>query len=312
MKIMKTVLSVILAILIFISVACSIVLQQINHFIGDYQALYGRIFDAKYNYYVYNKVYTSLGDHMSLIVIRPDDISDILTRDEIEENASYALKSVLTAAFTGETSDWSYENEDLHAEITALLYDYAEKENIEYEEGSDDSVYEMICETITGNLKVLADKYTTRLYAYVHKIESISSLWYYFVILYAVCVLCILLLERKTLKNAFYNIALPSYLGAFSVFVVAAIMYSKDYLSNTVLSDLSLQHFVQQIYNTALYDVRTASLVVTVSFVVLSVAAIVIISLPKRNLVKLIKKEMPGGSSETDEGITLEDTNNKT
>ncbi len=282
-KAVKIVISVILSVLMAISVVCAIVLNQVDYFIDNYDTVPARIIDSDYCDTVYREIYSELNNQMSMIVIKPDDLTDTLTRQEIAKESETAMKTMLSTVFASQAVEWEYRSDALNDKVSELLQAYADEHNIEYEPGSDTSVYDLICTTITGCMKVIPDAYALKLASVAAKAERIAGYWYLFVILYIVLAAVILIMGRKTVKNAFYNIALPSYIGAFIVFAASAILYGKKYLEETVLSNPIMQLFIQRTYDMFLYDIRNISLIVTLNFVVLSVIAVVIVSIKNKN-----------------------------
>ena len=280
---LRNIVSIFLAVLMFVSLAMGITMLMVNKIVEDVPSLGIRIVDNEYNKKMYESVYKSLENKMALVAIKPEDISDVLTEEIIKNNTMDAVVSVMNQIFSGDNADWEFKDENLREKIDALLKEYAASAGIEYEDGSSDKVYDMVCDTVTSELRIIPQSYLSKLEPIAKKIQSVCSYWIFPLILYAVCAGGILFLDRKNIKGAVYNAVLPSYFAMFTVFAGSALLYSKDYLAKTVLSDGMFQYFIRQVYNTVLYDIRQVSLILTILFLVMAVVIIIALAAKKRH-----------------------------
>lgn len=283
-RIFRKVGTFILCIAMFISLAAGIVVATVNSVLSDGSSLVIDIVDSKYNDFICDAVYTELDRKMALVVIKTDDISDIITDEVIIESIPEATGSLVNRLLGGKAEVWRYENEELRTRISELLTAYASANNIEYEEGSADQVYDLICDTVSAEINVIPQSYISKVSPLFVKLGKICSFWYIPILVYVVCTAAVIYIGRRHIKHAVYNASLPSYFAAFTVCAVSAIMYSKDYLAKTIIKNESFQHIIRQVYNSVLLDIRSTATVLSAMFIVMALVVILAISIRRRRL----------------------------
>lgn len=256
---LKKILTAVLCVCMFFTLTAGLVTLIAHRIVDSGTALGVRVIDSEYYEKVYDAVYASLEREMALVVIQPEDISDIITEDLIRENAPVAASALLRHIFDGAERDWEFESDALYERIDSYLSEYSAEAGIEYAEGSADQVYGMICDTVTAELKIVPDAVSHKAGAIVAKVRYVCGFWWLPMLLYVCFAAAVIYLGKRHMKNAAYNVVLPSYLASFTVFAAAAVLYSKDYFATTVLDDGILQHMIRQLYLTALGDVRNTA-----------------------------------------------------
>lgn len=281
-RILKKIATAILAVIMFASLAAGLFMGILNKTADDSISVSLKISDFGYSDKVYDAIYDSLERKMALVVISPEDISDIITKSVINEEAHKGAASLTDCIFGKEGVEYAYENDALFERIRTLLETYAAENHIEFEEGSAEAVYEMVCDTVTAEVRVLSPIYTEKLYTYTSKAVPMLELWW---IPFAVWVLCgagIVLLGLPHKRRTLYNILLPTYLGAFAVFAASVILYYKDYLGHTVLGGGALMPYMQGLYRAVLGNMWQSSLVISSILFAAGMLASIILSAVKR------------------------------
>ena len=274
-KILRKTITGILCVIMFLSLTVGLVAATVNSVITDNSSLVIDIVDSKYNDILCDCVYAELERKMALVVIEPDDISDIITDDVIIDAAPSATGSLINRLFGGNAEVWHYENEELRTRIGALLNAYAAANDIEYEEGSTDQVYELICDTVSAEMNVIPQSYIAKVSPLFVKLGNICSYWFIPIIIYVVCTAVLIQMGRKNIKNALYNAILPSYFAAFTVCASASIMYNKDYLAKTIIKNESFQHVLRQVYNSVLENIRNTATVLSAMLLIMALIVII-------------------------------------
>jgi len=269
-KIAKAVGTVALCLVMFVSLTALTVLATVNATLADPEALGTRLIDGELEMAVCTSVRSALEREMMRTEIRYSDIADVVTDDAVKERLPEAV-SALTSGLFGEKSEWRYEDEALLERVRSYNKDYAVKYGIEYSESDTEAVYSMITDTITSEMQVRAQVYAVKAAPIMAKVKRLCGLWFIPLLVYAAAAAGVIVIDRRRMRNALHNAMMPTYFGFFTVFVVSALMYSRDYLAKTVLGNRAFQYFLRQLWNTVLGDMRTVSLVLTL----IAVAAII-------------------------------------
>ncbi len=288
---LRKILTAVLCVVMFLSLVTGIVAAMMNSTLKDSSSLVIDVVNAEYNDILYRSLTEELEKKMALVVIKPEDISDIITEELVQDVAPVSTGSLINRLFGGDDDIWEYKSDELRARIDELLVNYAAQMGIEYEEGSGDQVYEMICDVVSSEMNVIPQAYISKVAPFVVKLGKLCSYWYVPVIVYAVCVIAVLLIGRKRIKNAIYNAVLPSYFATFTVFAVSAVLYSKDYLAKTIIKNEAFQHLLRQIYNSVLLNIRNTATTLSVVFVLMAVVVILAMVIEK---IKHRRQSSPG------------------
>lgn len=281
-RIIRSIVTVILSILMYLSFAAGILMITLNHTLDNGTDIVMRAVDSEYCEKMQRSVRNTLENKMSLMPINVDDILEFITEDVIVNDTKLAATDVVGELFGENTIKWSYENEALFEKIEILLKEYSDETGINYEEGSAEQVYGMICETVTAEIRTVSDIYTSKASPYVLKILRILSLWYIPCVLFVVFAAAELIILRHHIKNGVYNVILSAYFGAFTLLAASSIMYYKDYLGRTILGDVMLQELMQRLYLIVFYDLRQAGFVLTSLLLVMGIVMSVALALRGR------------------------------
>ena len=255
----RNIVTVILGVLIFVSFFGGLLWMLVDREVKNSGQLCVEIADTAFTSAVYESFEKSLERNMALVAIKPEDISHILTKAELTNEVPRGV-DWLTGCLMGKPHlDYKYENEELLAQIKVLLQAYADEHNVEFEEGSAEAVYGMVCDTVTAEVQLLSPKYAEKVHGVTSKLVPYLGMWYLPIAVWAVCVAGVLVIGRRRILNAVYNVILPTYLGSFTVFAAVYILYSKDYLANTVLGGTTLQLYLQRLYSGMFEGMRNAS-----------------------------------------------------
>lgn len=257
-RVLRKIVTALLCIVIFISSVVGLVTMIIDDVLAPTGKIGLVVADFEYGDKMYDTVCEKLEENMALVAITMDDISDIISEDEIRRAVPEASVFLAKRLLGVSTEEWKYENEDLRALIGEKLDAYAKANDIEYKEGSADEVYEMICGTVSAELNVVTQSYVEKVSPIFAKVRSICEYWMVFIILFLVSLAVVLIIGRRHIKKAIYNVMFPTYFAAFAVYVTSAILYSKDYLAKTILKGM-LQHYIRGVYNTILSDLKQVS-----------------------------------------------------
>jgi len=267
--------TVVLCILMFLSLALSVASAIVNSTLKDSSELVIDTVDSEYTDILYDSVCSKLQRKMALVVIKPEDISDIITKDVVIDAAPISTASVLNRLFGKEDKPWEYKSEELYTRIGELLEAYAAEMEIEYEDGSVDQVYELICKTVSDEVNVIPQSYISKVSPLFVKLGKICSLWYIPVIVYVICTAAVILLGKRNIKNAVYNAVIPSFFATFTIYAASAILYSKDYLAKTIIKNEAFQHFLRQVYNSVLLNLKTTAIALSTLFVLMGIVVII-------------------------------------
>lgn len=276
MKVVKRIISVVLAIVIFLSIIAMTLLEVANQVLSSPENLAYNVIEDEYAGTLYNEVYNDLNGFLSLVVIQTKDFEDVLTEDLIRMEGLKALTVTLTKTFGGETDEYVFESSELLSRIDERLDLYSKEYGIEYEDGAAEDVYKLITEKVTGRLRVISDSYVGIIAPYALKLERVSNFWYLPLLLALVCFAGMIVLELKKLRTALYTAVLPCYLASFTTLAFSFIMLKKDYLANVVLAEGTFKYACHRVYDIAFGYLKNISLMLTVLFLV---SAIVIIAL---------------------------------
>ena len=279
MRIFRKVCTFILCIVMFVTLAVGVVAATMNSVLSDSSALVIGIIDSKYNGFICDAVYAELDRKMALVVIETDDISDIITEDVIIESIPEATGSLMNRLLGGNAEVWRYENKELRTRISELLTAYAAENSIEYEEGSADQVYDLICDTVSAEMNVIPQSYISKVSPLLVKLGKICSFWYIPILVYVLCTAAVICIGRRHIKNAVYNAILPSYFASFVICTVTAIMYSKDYFAKTIIKNETFQHIIKQVYNSVLLNIRNTATVLSAMFIIMALVVILSMSI---------------------------------
>ncbi len=274
---LKKIAIVLLCIVIFLSSTVGLTMMIINTSLAPTGKIGLSVSDTMYGSKMYKAVCNSLEKKMALVAISFDDVSDILTEDVVRKAAPEVSVMLAKRILGTNTTEWRYKDEALLLRIEEKLTAYAEANGIEYEDGSANEVYEMICDTVSAELNVVPQSYVSKISPIFVKVRGLCKLWPIPIAVFVLACAGVILLGRRHPKRTIYTLMLPAYFSAFTVFCVSTILYSKDYLAKTVLGNEMLQYYIRGIYNAIISELKQISGVFV--FVYLLVAALVIIAI---------------------------------
>ena len=274
MKIAKNIVTVLLAVLIGLSVPLGIIVFSVRSEIGNTSLLTVKIAEDDYFELVSDRVSETVKRKLALVVITPEQLSEFFTAQALRDDALDALSATIRCAFGKDYETYSYKNDDLCAEIERILLEYSEENGVEFADGSTDKVYSMLCDAVTEELRVVPEKYANQAAKLSARVEKLCSFYYIFPVIYVVAAAAIVVLGRKRIANALYNVFLPSYLGAFAAYAVSAIMLGKDYLANTILKNEAFQYILHNLYRFVFSDMRQGAATLVITFAAASLVVI--------------------------------------
>lgn len=280
MRIVRRIASVLLCLVMLDTLAVGIVMLAVRGAVSGLSA--ADAVDDGYTELLYGELYEALEKKTALVVVKVEDISDIITEENVREEAVAASEAVICALLGRDGAEWHYENEALYERVLSVLTAYADESGIEYENGSAETVYTALCDTVTKELEVLPIGYAEKLSPAICALMRLCDAWYIPISTYIICTLCLLLIGRRYLRGALYDAALTSFVSAFAVSCCTSILYAKDYLAETVLDDGVLGYFLRNGFNSVMRDVRTISLIPTTVFGVLGIGAVIAAALGGR------------------------------
>lgn len=273
MRIVRRIASVLLCLVMLVALAAGDIMLAVREAVSGLSA--ADTVDDGYTELLYGELYETLEKKTALVVVKVGDISDIITEENVRDEAVAASEAVICALLGRDGAEWRYENEELYERVLSVLTDYAAANGIEYEEGSAETVYTALCDTVTEELEALPIGYAEKLSPAIRGLMRLCDAWYIPISTYVICALCLLLIGRKYIRGALYDAALTSFVSAFAVSCCTSILYAKDYLAATVLDDGVLGYFLRSGFNSVMYDVRTLSLIPTAVFGVLGIGAVI-------------------------------------
>lgn len=276
MKVVKRIISVILAIIVFLSIIAMTCLEVVNQVVSSPENMANKIIDDKYVDYLNKEIYGDLDKSLSLVIIKSKDFEDIITKDFLRTEGLDALTTTLSCMFGLCEESYSFESKAIKERIEERLELYAQEFDIEYVDGSSDEVYELITDRIELRLSVVSDSYTELVAPYAQKAGMLSSYWYLPLVLAIFCFAIMIVLELKRIRTALYTAVLPCFLGSFTTLAFSVIMLNKNYLAKIVLSDGAFKYMIQKFYSAVFSTMKDISLMLSILFLV---SAIVIIAL---------------------------------
>lgn len=271
MKIVRRIVSVLLCFVMLAALAAGVTMLLVRRAVSGISA--AEAVDDGYAELLYDEVYAALEKKTALVVVKTDDISDIITEENVRTEAVAATEAVLDAMLGGDGAEWHYENEELYERVLSVLTDYAVAHGIEYEDGSAETVYTALCDTVTEELWAVSPDYAAGISPVICGLLRLCGMWYIPLGIYIICMLCVLPLGGKNVRGALYNVALASFVSVFAVACCTSILYGKDYLAETVLDNAVLLYFLRRIFNSVLYDVKTSAVILTAVFGAFGLAA---------------------------------------
>lgn len=292
MKNVKKAVTFLFALTIIVSVFFGIVTFSVRSELRSASVLAVKIADDEYMDALCSRVNESVKRKLALVVITPEQLASYLDAAALRDEAVTALSSTVNCVFGNDFETYEYKNSDLRSTVESVLREYSEENEVVFADDSVDKVYDMLCETITDELRVVPEKYATKAAKYAAKIDAVCELFFAFLPLYAISVAVILILGRRRMRGALYNVLLPSYLGAFFAFAVSSVLISKDYLSATILKNETFQHVLRSVYRYVLSDMKQLSLVLTLAFAASSAVIIVTLSVKRHRRSNHSKKDL--------------------
>ena len=275
MKIAKNIVTVVLAILMALSVPLGIITFSVRSEIRNTSVLTAKIADEEYISLVTARVQETVKRKLALVVIAPEQLADFFTAQALRDDAVTALASSVNCAFGREYEKYSYKNDALRDEIERTLRAFSEENQIEFAEGSTDKVYTLLCDSISDELRVVPEKYAQKAAKLSARAEKICSKWFVFPAVHIALAAAVIVIGRKKITGALYNVLLPSYLGAFAAFAGSAIMLRKDYLANTILKNEAFQYILHGMYRFVFEDMKQIAFALTLTFAAASLVVIV-------------------------------------
>lgn len=282
-RILRRIATGILGVIIFVSFFAGLLWMLVDREVKNSGQLSVKLADTAFTTAVYESFEKSLERNMALVAIKPEDISHILTKEELSDEIPRGV-DVLTSCLMGKPHlDYKYENEELLAEIARLLQAYADEHGVEFEEGSAEAVYGMVCDTVTAEVQLLSPKYADKIHGVTSKLAPYLGMWYVPFAVWALSIAGVLVIGRRRILNAVYNVILPTYLGSFTAFGAIFILHSKDYLANTVLGGTTLQLYLQGLYSGMLEGMRNASCFISLSLLIMGIIVSVALGMQHRD-----------------------------
>lgn len=280
-RIIRKIAIALLCVIIFFSGVAGLAMVIVNNTLSSAGTLGLSVADSQYCDEVYNSVRETLEKRMALVAITLDDISDIITEEAIKDAAPEAAAMMSHRMLGVDTVEWRYESDELRLRIEEKLLAYAEANGIEYEDGSAEQVYEMVCDAVSAELNIVPQSYVAKVAPLFVKVKDLCALWYIPMAVAGLALVGVVLLGRRRVKSTVYNLMLPLYFSAFVVYCVSAILYSKDYLAKTVLGNSALQYYIRGIYNAVLSEMKQVSGGFTLVWIVVAIVITVAIAVDK-------------------------------
>ncbi len=278
---LRSVFSAVLCVLIFVSFTAGLLTMALDNTFDSSADLAIRAADEEYCRKMHEELMIALEKKMALVVIKTEDIADLLDEDELAGETRLATAAVMGEIFGGSAGAWTYENEELKVRIETLLGEYAAENGIEYEDGSAERVYGLICETVTSELRALPESYTAKAAPTAEKLQKVLDFKVVPLVLFVILTAAELLIMKRHLKTGIYSVVLPTYLGAFTVLAASSIMYAKDYFGETVIEGM-IGILIRKVYLTVFGDMRQAGAVLTGLFLIMGLAISIALARKRR------------------------------
>lgn len=274
MKAGKTVLSAILALTLFLTSLLGGAMLLAQNALAALPTLAARLVDEDFVSQTELAVQSRVTQALSLLPISYDSFSDLLNRELLARETQKAADATLRA-LTGEAeAAYCFENEALRQRIVSLLEQSAQTQGVIYEESAAQEVYEAVCARVEGGISFSAEAYAAKVAPYLTALEGILRFWFAPMLVAAFCALALFLLHwHRKRKGGFYILS-PLYFAALSLFALSFVLYRRDLLAQTVLTDRVLQCFLRRLYLVLLGDVWRSVLPVMVA---LALAILVLI-----------------------------------
>lgn len=274
MKAGKTVLSAVLALALFLTSLLGGAMLLAQSVLASLPTLATRLVDEDFVSQTELAVQSRVTQALSLLPISYDSFSDLLNRELLAQETQKAVDATLRA-LTGEAdAAYCFENESLRQRIAELLAHAAQTQGVTYEESAAQEVYEALCARVEGGISFSAEVYAAKVAPYLAALKGILRFWFAPMLVAAFCALALFLLRwRRKRKGGFYILS-PLYFAALSLFALSYVLYRRDLLAQTVLTDRVLQCFLRRLYLVLLGDVWRSVLPITLA---LALAILVLI-----------------------------------
>ena len=308
MRVVKKVSTVLLCVIMFFSLFLGFAMLMVTRTVSDNSILAVRTVTPGFKENMYGSVQNTLKNKLVSLTdaVKWDDISDVITEQNIREALPGAIVSVTDRLLGGESDKWTYQNDALKTRIDDLLRAYTQEYELEYKQADSDGVYQNICTIITSEMEVIPQMYIYAASPAIVKVRKLCALWYIPMIVYVLSVAGVAVIGRHHVKRSIYNLVLPSYLAMFGVLSVSHLMYKKDYLANVVIGNRNFQHLLRSIYNSVLSDIRQISLVLSVMLLIMGIVISVVLAVKderrryRQNVRRRLRHESGDGNEFSD------------
>jgi len=269
MKALKTAVCMILALLIFFCFAAGIAALSVSSFIADPVKLSDITVSGNYYELMRDEVGDAVQRSVMLLSLDESVFTENVADEEIDKTAYETLEVIYSRILKGsETELPRFGSEKLLAAVETELRAYAEENDLVYEEGSEEEVYEYLCGAVSQRMHVIGGRFIEKMTPYTRRLAVLDK-WYLPLLVCAVFSAAIILIRKREIFLGIHTVLCALYAGSFFPFVLARIFAAKDYMKNIILSNYSLRELLLQLYR-ALF----ASLSLTFGIVFAIVAAL--------------------------------------
>ena len=278
MKVFKTIVCVILALMVFVCTLGGTSMLAARRIVSEPDRIAELVCDESYDTAICETVRNEV-DRAKLLLSLSEDIFEKNVSDaEIVESAHAAFKAVMRRVLDGDEAPLpEFESFALLEAIRADIAAYAAEHDLQAEDGSAEEVYDYIRMRVNAQLRIVNESYLEKV-PDLSPVQKAFSFWFVPMIVAAVCAALIFVIRRKELVRALNTVTVPVYSAALLGFVISRVLTVKDYVSKVSLDQSMLREALIRIYRVTVGSFEKCFGIALIAAVVLLVCDIALVA----------------------------------